>query len=162
MSYEKNFKNSKMTHHHKIHEGDRIKRNVPEIHDAEHVGDYHQDGNEDHDRRMNVKTQEDEGNDENCRHRNAQTGQNVSPHSQVLFVEDVEDAVWENFNLMALGAEWQGNVVSNDTSFAQSGVKILGSLHDSVIGHEVIGTHSQVLFQTIVDHALFTFKYWKM
>ena len=94
-----------MTYHHKIHEGDRIKRNVPEIHDAEHVGDYHQDGYEDHDRRMNVKSQEDEGNDENCRHRNAQTGQNVSPHSQVLFVEDVEDAVWENFNLMALGAE---------------------------------------------------------
>ena len=104
---------------------------------------------------MQVQAEQDERDDEDGGQRDAQTDQSVLPNGQILFVEDVEDAVGEDFNLAAVGAQRQRNVVGDDARLLHGRIEVVRRLEHRVVRHEVVGAHPQLAAgRAVVDERL--------
>lgn len=101
---------------------------------------------------MNVKAQKNESDDKNSRHRNSQTDKYIRPHSQILFVKDVEYAIGEHFNCSPRSVRQSFRYAGGENArFNQSGIKIFRCLQDGVVSHEIIGANSETFVNTIIN-----------
>ena len=142
------------TCHDKIDERHGVERNVPPVHQAKEVGDDHRDGDQDDQRRVQVQSEQDKGDDKDGRSGNAEADEHVAPHGQVLFVEDVKDAVRVDFHLAVVGAERARNVGGDDARLPHGRIEVDGRAQYRVVRHEIVSAHSQTLVDAGINQAL--------
>ena len=80
------------THHDEVDQRYGVEADVPEVHEAKQVAQDHADGHEDHDGRVEVKAQQNEGHHQDGTHADGQVGDGVMHNGQILLVEHVENA----------------------------------------------------------------------
>lgn len=85
-----------MTHHDKVDKWHSIERDTPPVHESSQVGENHSDGEDDHERRKEVKAWEDEADKEDSGQWHSQWGAYITPHGQVLLVEHIEHTAMGN------------------------------------------------------------------
>lgn len=68
------------TYHNKVYQGHCVKRDVPPVHKSSNVHYDHRDCNNNNDRREDIQTHEQEGDDKNSKQRYTDALQSVRPH----------------------------------------------------------------------------------